>query len=154
VGRLKHFMTEIGLQESMSNDRSRDLVRKIFLLTAFLGIVLSGCTPQPAQGSRLRVTNNGSIAIHDLVVRFSQDRIEFGDVPAGRTTDYEEVPNGVLAYAAYEFEVDGEVITQPVMDWVGESPMSGILFTYTIDFDPNRADTVEGIRLIDVKNDD
>ena len=42
-------------------------------------------------------------------------------------------------YAAYQFEIDGEVITQPVIDWVSASPMRGILFTDTIDFDPDSA---------------
>ena len=104
--------------------------------------------------SRLRITNSGSIDIAKLVILFPQDRIEFGDVPAGTTTVYKDVPNGVFAYAAYEFEVDDEIITQPVIDWMGESPMSGTLFTYTIDFDPNRANTGDTIRSIDVKNDD
>jgi len=138
----------------MSNHQPRNLVFKVFLLTALLGIFLSGCNSQSAQVSHLRVTNDGSITINNLVVRFPQDRIEFGSVPAGTTTEYKGVPNGVFAYAAYEFDVEGEIFTQPVTDWVGESPMSGILFTYTIDFDPNRTNTGDRIRLIEVKNDD
>jgi hypothetical protein len=37
---------------------------------------------------------------------------------------------------------------------VGESPMKGTLFTYTIDFDPKRENTGDRVRLIDVKKDD
>ena len=138
----------------MSKYHHRPLVRKVFLLTALWGIVLSGCSSPSTEVPRLRIMNNGSVPINNLVVLFPEDSIEFGDVPAGTTTEYEDVPNGVFSYAAYQFEVDGQVVTQPVVDWVGESPMSGILFTYTIDFDPTRANTADRIRLIDVKNDD
>ena len=131
----------------MSNDHHSNLVCKVFLLAALM--VLSGCNLQSAEVPRLRITNNGSVPINNLVVIFPQDRIEFGNIPAGTTTDYKDVPNGVFSYAAYQFDVDGETITQPVIDWVGESPMSGILFTYTIDFDPGAR-----IQLIHVKNDD
>jgi hypothetical protein len=138
----------------MANNHPLHLLRKALLITAVLGMILSSCKPQSAEEPRLRITNNGSVPINNLVVRFPQDRIEFGDVPAGTSTEYLDVPNGVFAYAAYEFEVDGEVITQPVIDWIGESPLSGILFTYTIDFDPARENTGDMIRLMEVKNDD
>jgi len=134
----------------MSNDHHSNLVWKVILLTAVLGIVLSGCKSQSAKVPHLRITNNGSIPINNLVVLFPEESIEFGDIPAGTTTEYKIVANGVFSYAAFQFEVDGEVITQPVIDWVGESPMNGILFTYIIDFDPYGA----RIQLIEVKNDD
>jgi hypothetical protein len=134
----------------MSNDQHSNLVCKVLLLTALLGIILSGCNLQSAEVSRLRITNNGSVPIHNLVVLLPEERIEFGDIPAGTTTAYKDASNGVFSYAAYQFEVDGEVFTQPVIDWVGESPMNGTLFTYIIDFDPDGA----RIQLIEVKNDD
>ena len=134
----------------MSKDHHSNLVWKVILLTAVLGIVLSGCNSQSAKVPHLRVMNKGSVPINNLVVLFPEESIEFGDIPPGTTTEYQEVPHGVFSYAAYQFEVDGEVITQPVIDWVGESPMNGTLFTYIIDFDPNGA----RIQLIEVKNDD
>ena len=138
------------LQKIMSNDQRRNWVYKVLLLTALLGLILSGCNRQSAEVPRLRITNNGSVPIKNLVVLFPEESIVFGDIPAGTTTEYKDVPNGVFSYAAYQFEVDGEVFTQPVMDWIGESPMSGTLFTYVIDFDPDGA----RIQLIEVKNDE
>ena len=134
----------------MSNDQQNNLVCKVLLLTALLGLILSGCNLQSAEVPRLRITNNGSFPINNLVVLFPEETIEFDDILAGTTTEYKDVPNGVFSYAAYQFEVDGEAITQPVIDWVGESPMNGTLFTYIIDFDPYGA----RIQLIEVKNDD
>jgi len=138
----------------MSKHCHISLVCKIVLLTALWAIVLNGCNLRSVEVPSLRISNNGSVPIKNLVVLFPHDRIEFGDVPAGTTTDYKETSNGVFRYAAYQFEVDGQVVTEPAIDWIGESPMSGVLFTYTIDFDPNRTDTGGRIRLIDVKNDD
>jgi hypothetical protein len=138
----------------MSKHLHARLVYKIVLLTALGAIVFCGCNLRAVDVPSLRITNNGSVLIKNLVVLFPQDRIAFGDVPPGTTTDYKQVSNGVFRYAAYQFEVDGQVITEPAIDWIGESPMNGTLFTYTIDFDPNRINTGNRIRLIEVKNDD
>jgi len=74
-----------------------------------------------------------------LVVIFPNNvRVSFGDVAAGATTNYSEVPGGVYPYAAYRLTIDGVVIDQPVIDWVGEAPMAGIAFTYRIDVDTSR----------------
>jgi hypothetical protein len=70
------------------------------------------------------------------VILFPKDRIEFGDVPAGATTVYQDVPGGIYRYAAYEVVIEGQKYEQPVIDWVGESPMPGNAFTYVLDADP------------------
>jgi len=138
----------------MSKHCRIDLVYKLLLLTPLWAIALSGCNSPSVEVQRLRITNQGSIPIKNLVVLFPHDRIEFGDVPAGTTTEYKEVSSGVFRYAAYQFEVDDRVVTEPAVDWIGESPLNGILFTYTIDFDPHRTTTGDRVRLIEVKNDD
>jgi len=134
--------------------RRTHLIYPVTFLFMLLVIFLSGCATQSPQVSRLRITNSGSLDIPNFVVRFPEDNIEFGDVPVGVTTEYMDVPNGIFRYAAYNFEIDGVAMTQPVTDWIGEEPMSGVLFTYTINFSPNRINTGNIIKLIDVKNDD
>ena len=42
----------------------------------------------------------------------------------------------VYRYGAYAYTLDGEPMTQPVTDWVGENPMAGRQFTYEIRLDP------------------
>jgi len=86
----------------------------------------------------LRIINQSNILLHNLVVVFPDERIEFGDVPGGTTTEYRDVPQGVYRYAAYYVEVNGQSYEQPVVDWVGETPMQGENFTYIIDVDPAR----------------
>jgi hypothetical protein len=127
---------------------------QITLLFIVLNIALSGCSSQSGQVSQLRITNNGAYTINNLTVLFPEDRITFGDVSAGTTTEYKDAPKGVFHYAAYVFKINGEIVTQPVIDWIGEKPISGKLFTYTIDFDPNRTNTGDRVRLINIKIDD
>ena len=105
------------------------------------GKLLYSQTDHPQQ--RLRVMNSGHQALKGLVVLFpglraeaQAARVEFGDVPAGGTTEYENAPSGVYSYAAYEYMVDGRVVSQAVVDWVGESPLDGTKFTYRVEYDP------------------
>ena len=64
---------------------------------------------------------------------FPDERLAFGDVAAGATTTYQAFSKGVFRYAAYEQRVGTTTINQPVLDWVGEVPMSGEAFTYSIE---------------------
>ncbi|MBC7876201.1 MAG: hypothetical protein H7Y59_03435 [Anaerolineales bacterium] len=138
----------------------KKVINKLFC-SLFLSFILSGCASQSAQitptqvskTALLRIINNGSTTITNLVVRFPSDSISFGDVPAGMTTEYKEAPNGVYRYAAYRFEVRGNLISQDVTDWMGEYSMDGNLFTYVIDFDFSRFPMNESVRLIEIKVD-
>jgi hypothetical protein len=94
--------------------------------------------PTQAAGPRLRITNNSSETIQGLVVIFPDQRIEFGDVPGGATTQYMPAPKGVYNYAAYEYTLNGEKVTQPVIDWVGESAKTQGSFTYVLAFNPTQ----------------
>ena len=122
-------------------------------LVAIFGFLVISCNSQSTQYYRLRITNHGSYPIKSLIVIFPQDRISFGNLPAGATTEYKDVPHGVFQYAAYNFDVDGKLMTQPVIDWVGENPVQGTLFTYIIDFDPSREKTGNRIQLLELKTD-
>ena len=53
--------------------------------------------PAPSTVQKLRITNQSSHSIQNLVVRFPEDRVEFGKVPAGATTGYQAVPKGFTA---------------------------------------------------------
>jgi hypothetical protein len=127
-----------------------------------LAILNAGCslstthspklTPTPSQVSRLRIKNQGTLPIKRLSVLFPDDEVEFGDVAAGATTDYKEVPHGVYHYSAFKLEVKGKMFTQVVSDWIGEQPMKEKAFTYMIDFSPNR-DKSEIVHLIKVTED-
>jgi hypothetical protein len=128
----------------------------LLALLLTLSILLTGCastaSPTPP-APRLRIINSGTQDIKNLTVWFPEDEIEFGDIPAGATTPYKHVPHGVYHYAAYRLDINGENVTQPVIDWVGEEPMPGESFTYTLDFDANRPQ-LQPIQLTNVTQDE
>ena len=105
-------------------------VAGVMALTA----ALTACsTPTSPKDTRLRVFNSGAVAIQGLVIQFPASTVTFGTVSAGTTTTYLQVPNGVYAYGAFLFVVDGILVRQPVIDWVGESPLDGTAFTYSLE---------------------
>jgi len=117
------------------------------LLILSVGL-LSACLMLPAGLSplqELRIENAGSVDIKDLRVLFPgtsfdapATRVAFGDVPAGGVTGYRSVPSGVYRYAAYEYSGALGVVQQPVIDWLGETPMQGRRFTYRLERVPSR----------------
>jgi hypothetical protein len=123
----------------------------VVTVALIVGMALVACTPPAVQTQtpRLRITNSGVQPIENLIVWFPEDQIEFGDIPAGATTESKDVPNGVYRYAAYRLEVEGQMITQPVIDWVGEEPLLADRFTYTLDFDPSRPQ-MQMVQLLEV----
>jgi hypothetical protein len=134
------------------------LVVLVGRLTLAVGsLALTGCgTNGPGSDSdeaRLRVRNSGSQPIVQLTVLFPNDRISFGTVAPGATTAYQRVPNGVYRYAAYRLELNGTLVTQPVIDWVGEEPIGEGDFTYTLELVPG-ASQFFVVRLTSVTLDD
>ena len=125
-------------------------------VSAVVSATATGITPPEglAMPQYLRVSNQSDLLLKNLVVVFPNERIAFGDVPAGETTGYQAAPSGVYRYAAYSVEVDGRQYDQPVLDWVGETPVTGAAFTYTLEADPSRWES-EGqvIRLVGVQAD-
>jgi hypothetical protein len=133
----------------------------LFLVSILLASSACDSSSSSLQGSsdiqQLRISNTGDEDIQDLIVLFpgatpaKTVRINFGDVPAGETTEYQSVSSGVYRYAAYEYTLDGETVHQPVMDWMGEEPLAGTQFTYQILLDKTR---VQGdqIQLVEVLN--
>lgn len=112
---------------------------------------LAACASSP-QGQRLRITNTSPNAITNLRVLFPEEEIAFGNIAANATTEYKVFLKGVYGYAAYRYDVNGETVTQPVIDWVGEEPMPGSSFTYTINYDPARP-PIQQIQLVNVARD-
>jgi len=82
--------------------------------------------------SLLRVENRGSSDLKELTVRFPRGSVEFGDVPAGQISGYRLVFGGVYRSAAYDITVDGERVSQPVVDWIGEVPLLPGNYVYVV----------------------
>lgn len=91
-------------------------------------------TPTP-KFSSLRIMNTSTYDLHQLVVIFPTQRIDFGDIPAGATSAYLPVTNGVYRYSAFKVEIDGKLYDQGVTDWMGEQPMPGYKLSYVLTVD-------------------
>lgn len=140
---------------------SRKLIPHTCLLICLASVLLA-CNPSPDVPTatpfiqELRVENIGTQDLVGLTVRFPGPsavsptrQIAFGDVAAGATTAYQPVPSGVYRYAAYSYTLDGRTIDQYVIDWLGETPMAGQLFTYQLRLDPTKVpgDQIELVRV-------
>lgn len=113
----------------------------------------SDSTPSgPSSGQQLRIVNAGPLSLHQLSALFPAEQVLFGDVHPGATSPYRAVPSGVYRYSAWRFERDGALVVQPVIDWVGEAPMEGEAFTYTITMRRGE-DGVDRVWITDVTRD-
>lgn len=128
------------------------------ILPLFLALFLGACSMASTapELQQLRIINTGAQDIEGWVILFpgptaesEAAAIDFGTVPAGATTESKPAPSGVYRYAAYTYLWNGYPVTQPVLDWVGESPMTGETFTYSILLDLRQAEGSQ-IRLVDV----
>jgi hypothetical protein len=118
---------------------------RLLSLLLLAGLVLLGCAQAPPEVSQptapqLRITNTTDVTLDQVVVIFPNERIRFGPVPAGATTDYQPVRHGVYSYAAYAVTFNGRTVNQPVLDWMGAQPLAGTAFTYELSVDPQQPD--------------
>lgn len=104
--------------------------------------------------ARLRVTNWGSATIEALVVRLpGGDVIEFGDVEVGEITEYQSAERGVFSRPGFEFELDGQRVSQSVGNpWARNRELAGSSFTYKLQLVPG--DAPKRLRLISVATDE
>lgn len=128
-------------------------MKKLLVILALLfGAALSYRASTQLDVARpLRIANVGVHDIKNLTVLFPDGEVEFGDLPVGSTTEYEEAPGGVYSYAAFRLDVAGETIIQGVTDWLGAEPIAGDSFTYEVSFDPTLS---QPLRLVEVKTDE
>jgi len=101
-------------------------------------VLLAGCGSPQSTGPRLRITNTSSFPLDRVVVMFPNEQVTFGPIPTGETSDYQPIEHGVYGYAAYQVTFDGQTITQPVLDWMGATPLDGESFTNVLVVDPQQ----------------
>jgi hypothetical protein len=107
-------------------------MRKAFLKSLVLALSMAGCSTLGPDAAELRVHNAGTEPLVALTVYSPGSEVDFGTISPGQTSGYRVMPGGVYSYSAFAFTHDGERVEQPVIDFVGESPMRGSRFTYTL----------------------
>jgi len=152
MGRVIQTLNRLKRASRRVSSQTGRLYLAVGAVVVALSVAGCGILSPSASGTRLRLINAGSSSVRDLVILFPKDRIDFGDLPSGATSAYQSIPNGVFRYAAFRGGVDGVAINQPVIDWVGEEPLEGDAFTYTIDVVRSPTGNL-AIRLIGVSRD-
>ncbi len=108
----------------------------LFFLPIFVGITLSlACekeTLSVGEGDVLiRIENNSSYRFKDIFVRGIIGENNYGNLSAGRTSDYKAFTE-IYRYAYIKLSINGrEYILQPI-DFVGETPLADGKYTYQI----------------------
>jgi hypothetical protein len=130
-----------------------NLLPAVRALSATLAaLMLCSCAqpdPAPPVGepsrvtSRIRVVNDSTEELRDLHLLFPREDVAVGDVAAGAASGYVEVPQGVYNYSAFRFLRGGESVVQPVIDFVGETPLPIDDYTYLLSVDSDRGDLLE-----------
>ena len=153
--KMADWLGRAALSTHLLSHKRPLILRRLYLVAL---LVLTGCgrlptgPPPPPMTSpisppsvnacamhlqRLRIRNVGKKPIKDLTVRFPGVELKFGNVDVGQTTEFMPAC-AVYGYAAYSYAIAGHIETQPVVDWVGESPLVALSITYDIDFDETR----------------
>lgn len=119
----------------------RKLAGLLFLLSLCISLSSCSSTTNDQRGEitqQLRIANGGDVDLINLTVVFPGKtptdtvRVLFGDVLAGTVSEYKDIPGGVYRYAAYEYILAGNTVSQFVVDWLGEKPLEGEKFTYRL----------------------
>jgi hypothetical protein len=101
---------------------------------------------------RIRVSNDGTATLHDVVVKFpggegsSGQDASYGDIAPGETSEYRRIARA-YGYAYVAAVADGEKrVLQPI-DYVGEEPLATGDYTYVLRATPGASGEDGGIDL-------
>ncbi len=89
------------------------------------------------------MVNDSNEGLQDLHLLFPEEEVTVGDVAAGAASGYVEVRHGVYNYSAFRSTRGGESVVQPVIDFVGETPLPIDDYTYVLGVDSDRGDQLE-----------
>ncbi len=106
------------------------------LVVGLLIAAVTGCSSIVGSDVEIRFRNASALDLHDFVYQSGGEPLVFARIPAGTTTAYRLVDRS-YSYGFIEFRVDTLRYVQQPIDYVGETPLSGGQYTYTITVDPS-----------------
>jgi hypothetical protein len=116
------------------------------MLLPLLWAVASSCANPVSSGPvEIRVENASAAVMEAVRVAFPDEWQEYGTLAPGEASGYRTV---ALAYriATVEATVGGELHRLQVIDFVGETPLSGGRYTYRLDLFEGASLTLELVR--------
>lgn len=124
------------------------MLHGLWMGAVLLGLVAGGCgsgQPAPADGGmgtsaqggvEIRVTNRSDRDFDQVVATFDPDRVDYGAVAKGATSDYRTVKQA-YRYALVEVTAGGQTFRFHPIDYVGETPLEPGRYTYALNIEPS-----------------
>lgn len=124
-------------------------LQSLWIGAALLGLVLAGCgsgQPGPADGGangggaggvEVRVANRSDRDFERVDVTFQSNKVEYGALARGATSEYRQVNEAAYRYALVEITAGGQTFRLQPIDFVGETPLAPGRYTYGLNIDPS-----------------
>lgn len=125
-----------------------NILRSLWIGIFLLGLAAGGCTsvkePAPGGGVEVRVANRSDRDFDQVDVTFGSQKVSYGPVAQGATSEYKEAREEAYRYALVVVKAGGEEFRFQPIDFVGETPLAPGRYTYALNIDPNdRQVTIE-----------
>ncbi|RAI83854.1 hypothetical protein [Algoriphagus yeomjeoni] len=116
------------------------------LLTLLVGIILLTTCADDSDfdnptGIFIRVENASGVDFKDIFISSGSRGVEFGDLKAGKKSDFNEFENA-YRYGFVRLMADGEELRLQPFDYVGETPLSNGYYTYKLNLDETDPENV------------
>ncbi|HEU0013099.1 MAG TPA: hypothetical protein VFQ45_05420 [Longimicrobium sp.] len=104
--------------------------RRAFL-AGLLVLVGACCGFEPEQDVRFRLRNASPYELKDVAVGFPDEMVAYGTLAPGAVTEYRTVARA-YRYAYVEATIDGQLVVQQPIDYVGEEYVEPGSYTFVI----------------------
>ncbi|MGL1888710.1 MAG: hypothetical protein OCD76_19510 [Reichenbachiella sp.] len=106
----------------------------------------SGNKDDIESNANIRLSNISQFDFNDVTVNTWDQKVEFGNINSGQTTDYNFFQIA-YRYAFVELSINGDTYTLQPIDYVGETPLKSGNYTYQIDANDSQ-DQYEKLSLV------
>lgn len=99
-------------------------------------ILFSGCLVNSSEDDTvmIRIKNSSSYSMQNILVKFPDEEITYGDLSSGEESGFEVVTKA-YRYAYIETIVDNKTVILQPTDYVGESLLEPGQYTYNLSID-------------------
>lgn len=109
-------------------------MKKLFVLFFVLFVITSCSEENDPDGVMIRVENSSTLDFKDILVSSGSGNVEFGDLKAGKKSDYKKFESA-YRYGFVSLLADGKELKIQPFDYVGETPLSKGQYTYKFNVD-------------------
>lgn len=108
-------------------------LRTLRWVAGLLTLAAAACAGQSQP--QIRIANRGDVPLENIVVSFHSQTEQYGTLAPGGVSDYRSIAKA-YSVARIEATANGEAVRLQPIDFVGDEPLDGGLYTYALSFDP------------------